>query len=125
MRLLTSQKSAPEHLNPSLREREKRRLATVIMVTTMALAMNMDMVITMDTMDMVISMALAMVTRAIESRGVGRSVESKSVGRSVGRAVRHLAGAWGKIWFMANSKQASRPCTWVTSDDPLKHRGPQ
>lgn len=113
MRLLTSQRSVPKQQNPSLREREKRRLATVMaMVTT-----TMDTVI-MEAMDMVITMALAMVAMAIESRGV-----------------KHLAGMWGNrgtstvlsrwIWFMANSRQASRPCTWVTSDDPPKHRGLQ
>lgn len=119
MRLLTSQKSAPKPLNPSLRQREKRSLATVIIIitTTMALVMDMDMVITMETMDMAITMASAM-TMAIESRGAGRGV-----------GVRRLAGTWGNnsvlsrwIWFMANSRPASRPCTWASRDDPLRHR---
>jgi len=117
MRLLTSQKSASKPLNPSLRQREKRSLATVIIIiTTMALVMDMDMVITMETMDMAITMASAMIM-AIESRGVGRGV-----------GVRHLAGTWGNsvlsrwIWFMANSRPASRPCTWVSHDDPLRYR---
>jgi len=118
MSLLTFQRSAPAQLNRCQREREERRLTTV-MVT-----MATDMVITTETMDMVIAMeitmALAMVSMATESRGAGRGV-------------RHLAGTWVNrgtstvlsrwIWFMANSKQASRPCTWVswvTNDDPKK-----